>query len=109
MFWFNFSSSYHHPSADNGLLALQRDQAVPEVNPGDALAVRLDVAQVADVSGGVPGRAVTAPGGIVVRAHAGAAVRGVAELVHVKAVLARRQAAHLAHDVHCALLDLKEN
>nr|QCQ67396.1 SOD [Lymantria dispar multiple nucleopolyhedrovirus]QCQ67556.1 SOD [Lymantria dispar multiple nucleopolyhedrovirus]QCQ67714.1 SOD [Lymantria dispar multiple nucleopolyhedrovirus] len=87
--------------SDDAVRAVQGHDAVRQAHLGERVAARrLEVAQVADVPDLGVGRAVVPARGVEVLAGRRAPVARVAELVHVEAVQAARQAEHVAAYPH---------
>ena len=80
----------HHESPANDVVyvAVYLDQVVVELENCSVSPVRLDVAQVSDVSHFVAGASVGQACGVVVSARGDTAVREVSEFVDVESVLA---------------------
>lgn len=87
-------------TADDVVRTVQLDLRIGDVHLADAVGARLDVAQIADVPRGGRRSAVRLALRIEVRPGGDAAVGVVAELVHVEAVRALRQAGDLAGHGH---------
>ena len=88
----------HDRTSDDGVRAVDRDLGVGDLDSRNAVLAGGDVAEVAGVALLVARGAVGLAGGVEVRAGREAAVGGVAQLVDVEAVLARREAGDLAGD-----------
>ena len=94
----------HDRAANDGVRAVQGNLDVGDVHHGDAVRAGSDVAEVAGVALLVGRGAVLLASGVEVGTGAHAAVGGVAQLVNVEAVLARREAGDLTSHLGAAAL-----